>query len=927
MRIRRSPWFFLAASCLLAGCSGATAGHGGASNGGASCDPGCGADQVCLSGSCYSTTCVGMICGANQVCVDDQCESSACVGVTCPSGTLCDAQGQCPSTSCNGVPCGPGEVCDQDVCTQATCVGVVCPAGQACADGSCYPTACNGESCVAGDVCDQGTCTSTVCVGVVCGSGQLCAAGSCYPTSCDGGACLAQEVCDQGACTFAGCVGVQPPAGQQCAYGVDYPTACDGGVECSPGEVCYEGACTELACAGIECPVGSACVNGSCPSTSCDSQTCAAGEVCVDDGCQPVACLNGGGCPSGTLCTGSGCEPTTCPNGVQCVAGDVCDVATNTCVDAACYGVKCQSGQICVEGACVPQDCGSSYNCGGGSVCFEDTCLPVCGGTVCSAGSTCSPAGCPAAGGLNPTGSGSAGLLGISRLIALDQVENNGTLSAVDWPTDGHVEVFARELSGSAHHAWTNGNSDNWHPPESFSGTAECGVASVISLVAAPEAQLFAPGKSETQMGYFDNGWHGLSSFGGGLVTQLSTLRWNDDHSGPWMDGRPEVFGLGKQGGIWHRYYDPTTRRWSTSPNQGWLEIDAAGHAPFATGAAPILTKDGRAQIFVTDHDGQAWYDTSLQANGGGWLGWEPMGGRFSSRPTAVREPATGVLHVFARGMDGQLYGTRSTASGFARFEVINEGFQIQGEPAAAVDDQKLPDGTSDSRVEVFVRGLSGRISYAVMNPATRRFGTFSHWSDDSMASEPFAWKREHGQVEVFAINSGHELVASRHENDGPAAWTSWESVASGVDVCPPPTVGCPSGNGLYCGGHGIPGTASALYSCKDGALTKVESCAQGCESVGSGGSDTCKTGGGTTGGSGGACSSFTDCALVYGATANCVEPSTCYPNLQNQCTASPVLGQLCNSTTLLCDPSSPGAWFCKPCPGGGDSYCAPDGG
>ncbi|MCX5787506.1 MAG: phosphodiester glycosidase family protein [Elusimicrobia bacterium] len=51
----------------------------------------------------------------------------------------------------------------------------------------------------------------------------------------------------------------------------------------------------------------------------------------------------------------------------------------------------------------------------------------------------------------------------------------------------------------------------------------------------------------------------------------------------------------------------------------------------------------------------------------------------------------------------------------------------------------------------------------------------------------------------------------------------------------------CPSGNGLYCGGDGVTGDSGTLFRCASGTLTVVSHCANGCESMPAGVPDRCR--------------------------------------------------------------------------------------
>ncbi|MHB8418492.1 MAG: GH25 family lysozyme [Myxococcales bacterium] len=469
----------------------------------------------------------------------------------------------------------------------------------------------------------------------------------------------------------------------------------------------------------------------------------------------------------------------------------------------------------------------------------------------------------------------------------VDQIENNGGLTAATW-ADGHVEVFARSNSGRVVHAWTDGAANQWHAAEDLQGTAECGVASVISFAGSEHAEVFDSSAQggDTRATDYNDGWKSLSDFGGRNLVQVSTLRWNDEKSGGWNDGRTEVFGLAAgDHQIYHKYFDPFDKRWS-----GWESLGGA----LATGVSPILDKSGDALLFATDAHGQAWYNESDRPTGGGWKGWKHIGGgTLSSRPVAVRDP-NGELRLFARGQDGKLYGSTSNRDGFSHFELLESDFDLAGEPAVAVD---------DGYVEVFVRGLSNKVSRATLDPKTHKLGRFERMSEDEFSSDPFAWARTDGFVDVFAVTTNGHLGVSYHSRAG---WKPFERIATGVDACVTPqlTPECPNGvNGSYCGGHGIGGSSGTLYACNDGKVTELQACSLGCLETGNGGSDECKSSGGVDGG--GVCVTDSDCQADFPGGV-CVQANPC--GQQNFC-AYPQAGQLCSSNadcgTLSCSVSS----------------------
>lgn len=275
------------------------------------------------------------------------------------------------------------------------------------------------------------------------------------------------------------------------------------------------------------------------------------------------------------------------------------------------------------------------------------------------------------------------------------------------------------------------------------------------------------------------------------------------------------------------------------------------------------------------------------------------MGGALSSRPVVVRE-AGGTLRVFGRGLDGKLYGAHATEAGYSPFEAIDGEEQITGEPAAAVDDGK---------VEVFVR-LKGKIGGTTLDPKTHKFSRpFAERAPGTFASEPFAWQRPDGRVELFAVTAEGHLTATYHSKTG---WTAWKRLATGLDACPAPAIGCPEGNGLYCGGHGVGGNSGTLYSCTDGKLGVAEACSAGCQDHGKGGDDGCRAPSG--------CTTNGDCVASMGQDAVCVRPSEYCAGTQNSanyCSTDlqATLDQPCNQT-VDCDPGGTGTMVCGACEG-----------
>ncbi|GMV40930.1 MAG: hypothetical protein AMXMBFR64_26460 [Myxococcales bacterium] len=113
------------------------------------------------------------------------------------------------------------------------------------------------------------------------------------------------------------------------------------------------------------------------------------------------------------------------------------------------------------------------------------------------------------------------------------------------------------------------------------------------------------------------------------------------------------------------------------------------------------------------------------------------------------------------------------------------------------------------------------------------------------------------------------------------------ETMPAGTsDQCKADSPKCPSGNGNYCGSS-LGKDANTLYKCTDGSITELQKCSNGCETMPAGTSDQCKSGGGCPSGNGLYCggSLGKDGKTLY----NCTNGSTSFSAYcASGCTVAP---------------------------------------
>ena len=127
--------------------------------------------------------------------------------------------------------------------------------------------------------------------------------------------------------------------------------------------------------------------------------------------------------------------------------------------------------------------------------------------------------------------------------------------------------------------------------------------------------------------------WGGWESLGGALTSPPDAVSW-----GP---NRLDIFGLGQDHGLWHRWWDGTN--WG-----GWESLGGVlTSAPVATAWA-----ENRLDIFGVGQDHGLWH---RWWDGTNWGGWESLGGVLTS-PPAVVSWGPNRLDIFAIGTDNAVW-------------------------------------------------------------------------------------------------------------------------------------------------------------------------------------------------------------------------------------------------------------------------------
>lgn len=187
----------------------------------------------------------------------------------------------------------------------------------------------------------------------------------------------------------------------------------------------------------------------------------------------------------------------------------------------------------------------------------------------------------------------------------------------------------------------------------------------------------------------------------------------------------------------------------------------------------PISTdKGGIMQVFAKGGDGQI-YGMAQAAPNGGWGSWTAMGGTPASDPVAVSNVSGGST-VFARFTDGNLWYKSQAYSGGSWAAWVSLG-AVAGRPAAG----KSPDGYWD----VFCRMADGSIQHRWSRPTG-----VNAWASlgGNFPGDPVVGLNWEGREEVFVRGSDNQLYHCWQLNDG--TFSGWASL--GGSIAGEPTIG-----------------------------------------------------------------------------------------------------------------------------------------
>jgi hypothetical protein len=253
-----------------------------------------------------------------------------------------------------------------------------------------------------------------------------------------------------------------------------------------------------------------------------------------------------------------------------------------------------------------------------------------------------------------------------------------------------------------------------------------------------------------------NSGWSEWESLGGNLFSE-PVVAMN-------ADGRLEVFAVAANRALMHR--------WQVAPNSGWSEWHSLD-GPIYGNPAVGRNEDGRLEVFALGGNGSLWHKFQWAPNGG-WSAWASLDGSLASDPV-VGLNADGRLEVFATATDTALWHTWQVApnSGWSQWHSL--GGVSTSNPAVAMN--------ADGRLEVFVRGNDFALHHQY------QLAPNSGWSDWStlggyLTSNPVVGANLDGRLEVF-VRGGDYALHHMYQRAPNSGWSDWSTLGGYLTSSP----------------------------------------------------------------------------------------------------------------------------------------------
>jgi len=227
--------------------------------------------------------------------------------------------------------------------------------------------------------------------------------------------------------------------------------------------------------------------------------------------------------------------------------------------------------------------------------------------------------------------------------------------TAVASNKDGRLEVFCTGIDGALWHIWQIAPNGNWGAWTSLGKPT--GVALVLSINVLQNSdgrlEVFMAGSDNAVWNIWQTAPNGNWSTWGFLGMPPGTNSISNPVSGENADGRLEVFVIGSDNALWHKWQSVAGGTWG-----GWYSLGKPSSANAFFTPSVSKNDDGRLEVFTVGTDGALWQLWQVAPNGT-WSNWASLGNpptaNVQSAPCVIKNQ-DGRLEAFNICSDGALW-------------------------------------------------------------------------------------------------------------------------------------------------------------------------------------------------------------------------------------------------------------------------------
>jgi hypothetical protein len=344
-------------------------------------------------------------------------------------------------------------------------------------------------------------------------------------------------------------------------------------------------------------------------------------------------------------------------------------------------------------------------------------------------------------------------------------------VSSVGQNIDGRLVVFvSSQRTGELWHLWQTTPNGTWSSWDSLYNPPGTGFSSNAAVGQNADGRL-----EVFLIGYDGVLWHRWQTAPGGSwypswfssgKPSAANLQYDPTVVNN-TDGRLEVFAVDTNGILWHL--------WQTTPNGTWSSWDSLGKPSTLDLGFPMAAKnaDGRIEVFTVGN-GALWHRWQTAPGGSWYPSWFSSGQPSLSIPisigvTALSQNADGRLEIFAVGTDGAFWHLwQTTPNGtWSAWDRLGKPGTVEFSPPPTIGRNQ------DGRLEPLLIGNDGALWHLWQ---TSPGSTWSGW--DSLGapssvgltlySVPAVSANADGRLEVFALSDGNTL------------WHAWQVTPGG---------------------------------------------------------------------------------------------------------------------------------------------------